>query len=213
MRTFDVPFLESPLRIDGLLDEPIYQRVEPLTDFVYPWEPERTPPPTRAWLFWDRQYLYACFSVEDSAYRTAPRGPHGKAEVLEHSRAEFFLWNGDADSPYYGFEINPHGVTLDYEARFHRRFNRDWSCKDLQVGSDRTESGYNLEAAIPLDTMAEVGYDLRRHDTWRAGLYRAETEPEDPEAFHWSCIVNPGQPEVDFHIPESFGKMVLRPAK
>ncbi len=209
MKTFTVPFLETPLCLDGRFDEEIYKQTEPFTDFVYPWESGRKPPPTRAWLFWDRLYLYACFDVEDRAFLSSPAGPEGKIAVLDHSRAELFLWNGDTDSPYYGFEINPHGVTLDYEARFHRQFNRDWSCKGLIVGSQRSETGYSLEAAIPLDAMAQVGYDLRQRNTWRAGLYRAEAVPSGESDFHWSCIVDPQKPEVDFHIPETFGEMVL----
>ncbi len=209
--TFDVPRLKSPLTLDGKLDEECYRIFEPYTEFVYPWEPEHTPPPTKAWLFWDDTYLYSCWDVDDDHFITAPPGPDGKLAVLDHSRVEIFLWNGDPKGSYYGFEINPHGLTLDYEARFHRIFNRDWTCHGLKIGSSRTERGYCIEAAIPLDTLAASGYDLRSQWMWRAGLYRAEKDAENPEEFHWSCIVNPHREEVDFHIPETFGILALHP--
>lgn len=217
MQTFHVPRLSTPLTLDGQLDEPIYKRIKPYTEFVYPWEPNRTPPATKAWLFWDEQYLYACFDVEEKNIVSAPpastdtRSVENKEAVLNHCRSEIFLWNGDTNGTYYGLEINPHGLTLDYEARFHRQFNRDWFCDGLTIGTQRDSRGYRIEAGIPLDTLAREGYDLRKNPQGRVGLYRAEKKIDDPDDFHWSCLVNPQREEIDFHIPETFGTMILHP--
>lgn len=208
--TFIALKLTAPLNLDGRLDEPVYQVVAPYTDFAYPWEPDRTPPPARAWLFHDDTYLYVSFDVVDRHIVSAPPSPAGKMAVGDHSRMELFLWDGDPASAYFGFEINPDGLTLDYKCRFHRRFDYEWMCHGLTVGSLRTPDGYSLEAAIPLETLAKEGYDLRSRSNWRAGLYRAEKDTVNPEEFHWSCIVQPNKPEIDFHIPETFGQLILQ---
>jgi hypothetical protein len=47
-----------------------------------------------------------------------------KLEVVNSERVEIFFRKDEALTPYYGLELDANGRVLDYEAEYHRKFNR-----------------------------------------------------------------------------------------
>ncbi|MYD86257.1 MAG: hypothetical protein F4Y14_08825, partial [Acidobacteria bacterium] len=60
--------LEGPWRLDGVLDEPIYDRVEPFGDFIQQAPDEGAPATeaTDAWIFFDDESIYVAARVYES---------------------------------------------------------------------------------------------------------------------------------------------------
>src|SRR5262245_38198287 len=61
--------LGQPLRVDGRLDEDIYEAVKPITDFIQtlPKNGEGPTERTEAWILYDSEYVYLSGRCWDSA--------------------------------------------------------------------------------------------------------------------------------------------------
>jgi len=208
-----VPFTPATIHVDGKLDEPLYQAPPLVERFVIAGQPDKRPPATRAWLFWQPQRLIFAFECEDAEIVAAP--PSGnKHDVDAQDRVELFLWSGQPEDTYYCLEVGALGALHDYAARFYRRFDDTWSLPGLQYAVSRTPHGYCVEGTIPRAALQQMGFRLEPGARWRLGLFRAEFTARDrPGEPTWITWVNAQTPQPDFHVAASFGACKLAAEK
>ncbi len=213
-RTYDISRVESPLTIDGKLDEPAWQQAQSAGDFDFPWFTSGTKEQTIAKLLWDDENLYVSWHAIDrhiSASITERHGPVSKDDCVEI----FISPNPQKVRNYYTFEINAIGTMLNrartdwwtgpptwepegvrYRTSFHGLTKKDESPQD---------SYWIVEAAIPLKNFARDARHTPPHpgDEWRINLQRLGGIT-NAQASTWSPL-----PEgvKSFHTPEVFGSV------
>ncbi len=169
--------LDRPLAIDGRLDEPIYQRTLPISDFVQQVPKEGAPATerTEAWILYDDQNLY--FSAR--CYDSHPE--RIVANELRHDSVNIFN-GGDSMTLVLDtfhdsrngvlFQTNPLGGLREQQiadGTYIESWNTIW-----QVRSTRFEGGWSTEMVIPFkslryrDSGPQVwGINFRRVIRWK----------------------------------------------
>lgn len=211
-KVYEVRYVAEPaIRIDGMIGEPAWQAAEVLDDLPFPWN-DLPAPRTEFRALCDDEFLYFAFDVDDSDIVFA-RDFKSKMSVVEGDRVEvFFAPNASLDR-YYCLEIDPLGRVLDYASAFYRKMDRDWSCGGLHSAATQRADGYTVEAALPLATLRALGLPpLDSDDGIVAGVYRGEFSrgADGKIVEQWMSWVDPGTPEPDFHVHESFGRFRMR---
>ena len=149
--------LAEPLQLDGVLDEPIYARVEPFGDFIQQ-APDEGAPATEAtdnWIFFDDESIYVGARVHESV-------PESAWVANEMQRDSFQLINNDGyivvlDTFYdrrngFAFRVNPIGGFSDRQVTDEGNPNRDWNpVWDVRTG--RFDGGWTVEMEIPFQSL------------------------------------------------------------
>lgn len=213
----EIERVDDAIVIDGRLDEACYRRAPerggfPLDRFVVAGAPDRTPPPTRAWLFWSEERLVLAFDCEDADVVAQPESGR-EHDVDAQDRVELFLWSGRSDDAYACIEIGARGALHDYRARFHRRFDDSWQASGLEHAVTSSANGYRVEASLPRALLMELGFPLAAGTTIRAGLFRADFRSGAPDDPAWITWIDARLAAPDFHVPASFGTVRLVPAR
>ena len=149
--------LDEPLRLDGVLDEPIYARVEPFGDFIQQVPDEGAPAtePTDAWIFFDDGSIYVGARVHESV-------PESAWVANEMQRDSSQLINNDGfivvfDTFYdrrngYAFRVNPIGGFSDRQITDEGNANPDWNpVWDVRTG--RFDGGWTVEMEVPFKSL------------------------------------------------------------
>ena len=149
--------LDAPLRLDGVLDEPIYAAVEPFGDFIQQAPDEGAPAtePTDAWIFFDDESIYVGARIHESV-------PESAWVANEMQRDSFQLINNDGfivvfDTFYdrrngFAFRVNPIGGFSDQQITDEGNPNPDWNpVWDVRTG--RFDGGWTVEMAIPFKSL------------------------------------------------------------
>lgn len=202
------PSLESPIVVDGNLDERCYRERPQARNFVIAGEPGRRPAATSAWLFWSGERLVFAFDCDDSTPVNAPPSQN-ENDVDPQDRVELFLWSGRETDRYFCIEIASAGAVHDYAARFYRRFDNSWSPNGLEYVVKPRPGGYRVEAALSCTAMEAMGFKLRAGTYIRAGLFRADFAPGKPDSPDWITWVDARTPQPDFHVAGAFGTVLL----
>ena len=169
------PLGKETLKIDGRLDEAIYSRFEPATDFIQqePKEGEPATEKTEAWVFFDDRNIYVAARCTDT---------HPERRVANELRRDHFnLFDNDnfaviLDTFHdkrngYLFYTTPSGGLFDGivtdEGNTNRDWNTVWDAKPVE-----TESGWTVEFAIPFKSLryganGPWGINLRRRVRWK----------------------------------------------
>lgn len=167
----------APLAIDGVLDEPVYREVRPITHFVQqePHEGQAATERTEAWLFFDDRHFY----VAVRAYDSEP----SRLVANELRRDSFNIFQNDnitisIDPLYtrrsgYFFQTNALGAQRDQEVQDERSNNNDWNA----IWDTRARilpDGWSMEFALPFTSLRlrtagpQVwGFNLRRVVRWK----------------------------------------------
>ncbi len=189
-RSVEVLRIESEIVIDGELDEPEWQRVEPSTDFTQqePIMGEPSSERTEVRLLYDDTYLYVGVYCFDSAGE--------KGIVVTNVRRDFSPFEGD----YFGvlldtfddnrnafvFGTNPRGSKRDGQmAGNGESSNFDWDAV-WYVKSKITEQGWQAEMAIPFKTLR---FREGENQVWGLNLTRKIRRKN--EDAHWAPIPRP----------------------
>jgi len=173
--------IEAPLRIDGVLDDALYDEVSPISDFIQV-EPQEGAPATEkteVWLAFDDQQVYVAFRCWDSR--------PDRRVATEMRRDSGTTWNGnDVISifidPFYdrrnglGFTINSIGGRNDGQVTNERQYAGDWNpIWNFSTGS--FEGGWTVEVAIPFKSLrysagqAQIwGFNALRTNRWKNEL-------------------------------------------
>ena len=149
--------LTEPLRVDGMLDEEMYETVMPFSDFIQQLPDEGAPATeqTEAWVFYDDRNVYVSGRLWDSA-------PESQWVANEMRHDSFQLINNEyfavAFDTFYdrrngvAFHVNPIGGFIDYEISEEGQPNTDWNpIWDVQTG--RFDGGWTVEMAIPFKSL------------------------------------------------------------
>jgi len=208
---YEVHSIESgSMSINGLGDHPLWNEANRLSDFVYPWN-EGDPPPMSFKALHDPDWIYGLYRVRDADALNLSMEENLKAAVLKSDRVEIFLRSDEHMNPYFGLEMDPLGRTYDFEASLYRKFNAGWSWpKDqLMVKGDLSEAGYTLEFALGKPLLNKL--NLLKKNKLQAGLFRGKciSLKDEIAEFKWISWVKPDSASADFHIPSSFGELML----
>ena len=203
-----LPFLASPVTIDGKLDEACYRNAPLVERFVVAGEPRRKPQDTKAWLFWNQEKLVFAFACKDTDIVAKPESGH-EHDVDDQDRVELFVWSGREADPYYCIEIGARGAVHDYKARFYRKFDDAWSPKGWKHAVAETADGFSVEAELSKDALQEMGLALKTGTSLRAGLFRADFSTGKPKDPTWITWVDARTKEPDFHVAVAFGSLTL----
>ena len=166
--------LVEPLRLDGRLDEAIYDTVPPITGFfqLVPDEGAPATEETEVWISFDEENVYASARVWDSA-------PESEWVANEMRRNTTQLRENDGfgvvlDTFYdrrngYFFYTNPLGARAERYITDETNINRDllpvW---DVRTG--RFEGGWTVEMAIPFRSLR---YQTGREQVWGIQIRRS----------------------------------------
>jgi len=124
--------LAEPLRFDGVLDEPIYERVPSFGGFIQQQPDEGAPATerTEVWVFFDSQCVYVSGRILDSA-------PESRWIANEMQRDSFQLIQNEGFSvvldTFYDrrngvvFSVNPIGGFMDQQITDESQSNADWN--------------------------------------------------------------------------------------
>jgi hypothetical protein len=167
----------TPIRVDGQLDEAIYQTVPPISGFIQndPHEGDAATEKTDVWILFDGDNVY----VTARCWETHPE----RMVANEMRRDSPNIVQNDAFAfsfdTFYDrrnavlFEVNAIGGRIDAQVTNERQVNMDWNpIWDFHVG--RFEGGWTLETAIPFKSLryrpgrAQVwGFNARRTNRWK----------------------------------------------
>lgn len=182
---------------------------------------ERIPVNTFPWLCHYRPQTFASLRLRDDrlvismttdewplrAVVTSPNGP-----VYTDSCMEFFLMPAPRLSrAYVNFEINPWGVPLieigDQRENRKRLIIPEYRSL-LSLSSRIDRDGWTLAYQIPLSFLKGLvgDFNLERGDEMRANFYKCGDSTEHP---HYGCWATIDRPTPNFHVPESFGTLVI----
>ena len=168
--------LDAPLRVDGVLDEPIYARVEPFGGFIQQAPDEGAPASegTDNWILFDDESIYVSARVHESV-------PESEWVANEMQRDSSQLINNDGfivvfDTFYdrrngFAFRVNPIGGFSDRQVTDEGNPNPDWN-PVWDVRTDRFDGGWTVEMEIPFKSLRfrpgaeqvwgiQVGRDIR----------------------------------------------------
>ena len=169
--------VDEPLRIDGRLDEPVYGRVRPMSDFIQndPAEGEPATERTDVWLLFDRDNVYVVARCQE----TRPDriiASEMRRDNIRIVRDDNFAWSFDT---FYDrrnvvlFEVSAVGGRLDAQLTNESQPNLDWNpVWDVSVA--RMEGGWAMEAALPFKSLRYRGagpqiwgFQARRVNRWK----------------------------------------------
>lgn len=108
VKRYTIHRTDAPIKIDGKLDEAVWQTVPKSPNFVDLISGQETLHSTKAALLWDDEYLYVAYWIEEP-FVTA-KFKERDAPIWQDNDVELFIAGADA---YYEFEINAHGTIYE----------------------------------------------------------------------------------------------------
>ncbi|MCY3847063.1 MAG: DUF5916 domain-containing protein [Acidobacteria bacterium] len=164
--------LTGPWRLDGVLDEPIYDQVPPIDGFIQqlPEAGVRPSEETHAWVFHDEDNLYVGARLWDSA--------PDQLIANEMQRDSFQIVNNDFFSvgldTFYDrrngvtFLVNAIGGFMDIAITDEDNPNMDWNAI-WDTRTNRFDGGWSVEIEIPFKSLR---FPPGRSQTWGLQLGR-----------------------------------------
>jgi hypothetical protein len=165
--------LATPIVIDGVLDEPLYGQVPPISDFIQtvPNEGEPASERTEAWIAYDDQHFYLSCRCYDSAPPedwTANEYRRDTNQLRQNDMFGALLDTFHDRRNGFNFYTNPLGARADQVITNEGNPNADWNPVWF-VRTGRFEGGWTVEMAIPFRSLRYVsgpdqewGIQLRR---------------------------------------------------
>jgi hypothetical protein len=214
--------LSAPLRVDGKLDEEIYQLEKPFGGFIQVTPRYGEPQTERSdvWITYDDEHIYVSCRCWDSE-------PEDKWIANELRRDTSQLRQNDQigvsfDTFYdrrsgFVFYTNPLGARADYSVVDEGGPNTDWNpVWDVKTG--RFEGGWTVEMAIPFKSLRyrsgpnqvwglQMRRTVRRKNEW-AYLTRVPQNLAGPQAFN---RVSSGGTLVGLDLPPAGKNLELKP--
>jgi len=192
------------IRIDGVLDEPAWQRAESIEDFLEIGDP--VPHPTRMRLLYDDNTLYLGVECTRSDVDRLKKGmadflakQKGKTgyrigDFVNQYSLEVFLDPGASGVNSYQFLVNIAGQSTG-------QFNGDFDPFPVRPAhkSSLTDTGWTTELAFPMASM--LGAKLVEGEAWGFNLVRNDKRDS-------ACVIwRPVGPI--FYTPSQYGRMVV----
>ncbi|HCG77412.1 TPA: hypothetical protein DEW49_05920 [bacterium] len=212
---YDCLFIREKIKVDGLLDEPVWQRAETL-NFIIPVTHKKPQSKTEAKLLWDKDYLYVGFKAYDKDIWSYFK--QRDSRTCDEDVLEIFIKPDPAKDPYYNFEINALNTVYDaFNVKRgagggdHHRWSR-WDCQGLRSAvvikgtlndPKDVDEYWQLEVAIPFANLPTLkGKTPEVGDTWLFHLARYDYSVYLPEGVELSSCAPLSK--VDFHRYEDW---------
>ena len=165
--------LDPPLRVDGVLDERVYQDVPPITDFIQTMPRENAAPTekTDAWVMFDETTFYVSARCWDSAppeQWVANEMRRDTQQLRQNDQFGAILDTFHDRRNGYIFYANPIGGMSDIAVTDEGNPNQDWN-PVWQVRTGRFAGGWTIEIAIPFKS---IRYRSGQNQTWGIQLRR-----------------------------------------
>ncbi len=210
-------FTHKPPRIDGRLDDAVWDQASWTSDFVDIQGAAKPTPRfrTRVKMLWDDQNLYIAAQLEE---------PDVKATLTQHDSVifkdndfEIFLKPLPATDSYYEFEVNALNTGWDLflvkPYSVGGRPDNSWDIPSLRTAvsvqgtlnnSADKDQGWTLEIAYPLNA-----FEARQKvpqpvpgTQWRLNFSRVEWKAGQPKEDNW---VWSSQGVINMHVPDRWG--------
>lgn len=208
---------EGTIHIDGLADEPGWEKAELLERFQTSGpHPQPAKAHTEARLLWSDDALYASFFCGNDAIRAV--GEERDGEVWTGDAAEIFLAPGGGDMPYFEIDINPKGVIYDnritdwhYEVlskhwrEWAEAYTADIRCAiSEERGTDGSLRGWRVEVRIPFKDLVPESAFPTPGTVWLFDVARAGKLGSGPVEF---SVWEPTR--SDFHRPYRYPRLLF----
>lgn len=227
--------IQESINIDGVLNEPIWPKIEKVGRFILSDGSGVASRQTEARVCWDDKNLYIAFECADPDIWGTMLNRDDP--IYDEEVVEVFI-DPDCDSKeYYEFEISPRNTLFDARIynpsgnqqkgyKFHSgiewdyeleglQVNKEWDCKGIKTAvnvngtlDDRTDEDkvWTVEISVPFDSLEQAPHvPPEDGEVWRLNLYRIDLTPK-PEFSCWSpTLLVP----PDFHVPKAFGKLIF----
>jgi hypothetical protein len=168
-------------------------------------DPERE---TEVRLLWTPEALYLRFRARYRAITVfADAEPSGRRDQLwDRDVAEIFLQPNPSHLRHYKeFEISPNGLWIDLDITPGEKHDLKSGLR-RRVIVNETAKTWIAELALPMKSLVEH-FDPAA--TWKVNFYRVEGAAEPRFYSAWQPT---GTPVPNFHVPESFGRLVFAPS-
>jgi hypothetical protein len=148
--------VDANLKIDGHLDEPVWQTAQPVAQFtqVEPFQGENANFDTEVRVLYNKDYLYVGAFCRDPQGKKAIRVPDLRRDFDDDEQDVFgIVIDGFNDKRNaMAFMTNPYGSQGDLLAFDDMMFDTDWDGR-WRVRTNRLDSGWVAEFAIPWQTL------------------------------------------------------------
>lgn len=210
MKNYNVNFVDkNTLQINGLGDDPLWDKANVLTDFISPWDNQEIKK-IELRSIWDSERIFFYYKVFDNEVHVERK--NDTIDSINNSdRVEIFFRENASLNPYYCLEIDPDPRIMDFiaypEKKFH--FGWNWPENHLMVKSNINEHYFTVEIAITIQSLKEL--NLLKNSVIETGFYRAKYIKKEDETYEpiWISWVNPNTETPNFHIASSFGTLTL----
>ena len=132
--------VNQPIRIDGLLDEPAWQKAPLSPRFVDILSGGRTLHETRAMVLWDEENLYVAYRVEEPLVHA--KYTNHNDPIYYDNDVEFFIAGRDA---YYEFEINAFNTCYEVFFIWDDAYERGGFSNSPEFARDRLQPFNGVE--------------------------------------------------------------------
>jgi len=172
--------VDTPPRVDGVLDDPMYQTLEPISGFVQqdPDEGELATEPTLVWIMFDARNIYIgarCRDSQPSRIVANDMRRDGR-NVSQNDNLSVIIDTFHDRRNGYEFLMNSIGGAWDTQVTDERDANRDWNTV-WTPRSRRDAEGWTVEMAIPFRSLRYRGsgpqvwgINIRRNVRWKNEL-------------------------------------------
>lgn len=194
---FAIQYLNDEVAIDStLLDNPIWDNLTPVDGLINPWNND-CKDQTQIRCFATKEHLFFKYDVVDTTVFFV-QNFQTKRDIEKGDRVEVFFSATKDLNIYYCAEVGPNAHVLDYEAKYYRDLNFDWSFENLKPFARINDDGYTVVICVP---RAELeSRDIQLDKGFYMGLFRAEFRADnEPE---WFSYLDSDDPEPDFHTPK-----------
>lgn len=217
---YECRWTETPVTIDGKLDEAAWKGAQVIDHFYLPWlkEPRKARTATKARLLWDREYLYFSAEMEDSDLYADVKEHDG--QTWDNDVFELFFKPATDKAGYYEFQVNAAGTIMDMflprrGAGGYQRFKADGDFHiDAKVTLDGTlndwrdkDKGWTVEGRIPWKDFLRTGGRPAIDERWHFALCRYDysVDFEGPELSTSAPLKS--LPYPSFHQHEDYNKL------
>lgn len=179
-----VPRIETPIAVDGRLDEAGWAAAVTLSDFVQTQPGDNTSPryPTSVRVAWDDDALYFGFMAKDTP-RHIRATVAERDDVLQDDYVQVFLDTFGDRRRAYDLIFNPLGVQQD--GIFTEGSEPDFSVDVVMTSRGMiSDSGYTVEVAIPFRSLR---YSARPDRPW--GLHIVRVRRDSREEDSWRPLI------------------------
>ena len=169
--------VDTPLRIDGQLDEEIYATIPAITDFVQqvPKNGEPATEKTEAWVLFDAKNLYVSARFHDThpEREIADEMRRDASNIFQNENLTVVLDTFHDRRNGFFFQVNPLSALRDQTITDEVQ-NQDWNTI-VSVKSARNAEGWTTEISIPFKSLRYSGagpqpawgINLRRIVRWK----------------------------------------------